>query len=260
MEGSDMGFLRGCIVLLGLLALLAGCDEQAWADKFVPKQQAALAQDLVARLAARDYDAVEARLDPSVAQPSVRNVLVQMAGLFATGQPRSVKTVGAQTRTMGGVTTYSLTLEYQYPSTWLLANVVLQQKDGRTTVLGLHVVPEAQSLKQANRFTFDGKTPLHYVVLALAIAIPLFILYALVLCIRTPIARRKWLWILFIAVGVAQFSLNWTNGAWSIQPLSLSLLGTGFMRSGPYAPWIFTIALPVGAIVFLARRRKLALS
>jgi hypothetical protein len=43
----------------------------------------------------------------------------------------------------------------------------------------------------------------------------------------------------------------------NIQPVSLLLLGAGFSQAGPYAPLVFAVAIPVGAIVFLARRRSI---
>jgi hypothetical protein len=115
----------------------------------------------------------------------------------------------------------------------------------------------AQSLQEYNRFALVGKNAIHYIVLSLVVAVPLFIVYALVLCLKTPIARRKWLWMLFIALGFSRLSFNWTDGAYKIQPISFSLLGAGFLKAGPYAPWIFTVAVPVGAIVFLVKRRSL---
>jgi hypothetical protein len=242
---------------LTLLILLAGCDQQAMFEKFIPKEEAAIAKQLLSQLAAKDYATIERQLDPSVQSPSVRGTLEKMAALFPAEQAKSVGTVGSNTSTVKGLTTYNLTFEHQYSSMWLLTNVVLQRRDGHVTVLGLHAYPMKQSLKEVNRFTFEGKSPIHYIVFALIVAVPLFIGYALVLCFKTPIARRKWLWLLFVALGFFQFSLNWTDGAYRIQPISFNVLGVGFGRAGPYAPLIFNVAIPVGAIVFLARRRSL---
>ena len=66
------------------------------------------------------------------------------------------------------------------------------------------------------------------------------------------------LWYLVIVVGLVQFQLNWTTGALGVVPLSLLLLGIGFARAGPYAPVLLSVALPVGAIAFLLKRRELA--
>ncbi|CAN5143059.1 hypothetical protein BH09PSE6_BH09PSE6_11360 [soil metagenome] len=116
----------------------------------------------------------------------------------------------------------------------------------------------AQSAEALNRFTLDGKTPLHGTVLAMCIIVPVFILYALIQCMRTPLARRKWWWCLFILVGFVQLSFNWTDGAWSIEPGRFLLLGAGFMKASPTSPLILAVTVPVGALLFVFRRDALA--
>jgi hypothetical protein len=234
---------------------LSGCDQASLFDRFIPKDEVRQAQDFVAKLAAHDYPAIEAALDPALRTPDLRGKLEQMAGILPAGDPKSVHTVGAFTLTTATATTFSLTLEYEYPTAWILAALVLEKRDGQLTLKSFQLVPRSQSMEVENRFTLDGKAPLHYVVLALAVAIPLFILFALVLCVRTKFEKRKWLWVLFVAVGLVQFQFNWTSGDWQIRPVSFALFGAGFVRSGPVGPWIFTLAVPVGAIVFLLRRR-----
>lgn len=252
-----MRILKPFLVLAGLLALLSGCDQQAMFEKFIPKEESAIAKKVLSQLAAKDYGAVEKQFDPSIKNTSVQAVLEQMAALLPSEEPKSINTVGASTSSVNDVTTYNLTFEYEYSHAWLLANVVLQRHDAQITVLGLHVNLMKQSLLELNRFAFAGKGVLHYVVFILAIAIPIFIVFALVLCFRTPIAKRKWLWLLFVACGFVQFSLNWTDGSYGIQPISFALLGAGFYSAGPYAPIILNIAFPLGAIVFLFKRRSL---
>lgn len=240
-----------------LAFLLAGCDQEAMFEKFIPKEESAIAKELIAKLAARDFAAVESRLDARLRNPDVRARLEQLASALPPGEPKSVRTVGANTMASGAITTYQLAYEYEYPDGWVLANATLERRDGQLTLQGIHFLPGKQSLAAMNRFTFDGKGPAHYLVFALAIAIPLFVIYVLVTCARTKVAKRKWLWLLFVAVGVVQFQFNWTNGAWVVQPLSFALLGAGFGKAGPVAPYIFTLAFPLGAVIFLARRRSL---
>ncbi len=252
-----MRIIRQVITAFGIFIVLAGCDQQAMFDKFIPQEEAAIAKRLLSQLAAKDYDSVEKQLDPSIQAPSIRGTLEQMAAVFPVGDPKSITTVGSNILTSGGSTTYNLTFEHEYARLWLLTNVVLQRRNGQITVLGLHVNPMTQSLKQVNRFTFEGKGLTHYIIFVLAIGVPIFILYALVLCFKTPISKRKWLWLLFVAFGLVQFSFNWTNGGYGVQPISFLLFGAGYFQAGPFAPFIFRIAIPVGAIVFLVKRRSL---
>lgn len=250
---SSLKFLR----LIGLLVLLVGCDQQAMIEKFTPKEESAFAKQLLSQLAAKDYAAVEKQLDPRLQGPASHAALEQITTFFPSEQPKSIGVVGAHTSTVNGVTSYNLTFEYEYPNVWLLNNVVLERRDGQLVLIGLHANPMKQSLKETNRFTFEGKGLIHYLVFSLAIVIPLFTIYALVRCFKTPIKKRKWLWLLFVALGVVQCSLNWTDGSFNIQPISVALLGSGVFWAGPYGPVIFDVAFPLGAIVFLFRRRSL---
>ena len=256
-----MGLLKGFLFARWLVVLLSlcGCDQRAIFEKFVPQEETALTKELIAKLAARDLDAVEGALEPSLRTPEARQKLEEIARLLPPGAPKTVEVVGATTRQMPSATTYDLTLEYQYASSWVLANAVLVRNDGKVTVQRIHLLPRSQSMEAENRFTFEGKGALHYVVVAMAIAIPLLIVYAAVVCLMSKIPRGKWLWVLFIVVGLAQLQLNWTTGAWEIRPLQVSLLGAGYTRLGPVGPYILQIALPVGAIVFLTRRRSFGL-
>jgi hypothetical protein len=141
----------------------------------------------------------------------------------------------------------------------MLINVALQKKAGVTTIWGFHVVQTPDSLENLNRFTFTGKSFFQYVIFALAILIPIFILYVLVLCIQTKIAKRKWLWIIFILLGIGRVTMDWSTGRWKLDLLNIQLFGAGAIAP-LYSPWLITVSIPVGAIVFLVMRKKLTAS
>jgi len=244
------------IPLLSLLALV-GCDQQAMFEKFAPKEEVAVAKRLIAQIAARDFPRVEAQLEEKLRTAETTEMLGRLAAQIPPEEPKTISVVGANTFTNDKATTYNLTLEYEYARSWMLASVVLQRNGPQLAVIGIHMQPETQSLKEAHRFTLRGKSLIHYLILFSAMAVPLFIIYALVQCYRTPVPKRKWAWYLFIAVGLVQVSLNWTDGAMNVQPISFLLLGAGFRMSGPYAPLILTVALPIGAAVFLSRRQEM---
>ena len=92
--------------------------------------------------------------------------------------------------------------------------------------------------------------------LALAVAAPLFSLYALVLCVRTRLRGKKWLWIVAILLGVGALSVNWTTGQWNFQPAYVQLLSASATAS-PYGPWVISVSVPLGAILFVLRRKEL---
>ncbi|MCW5650054.1 MAG: hypothetical protein KIS62_09930 [Ramlibacter sp.] len=240
-----------------LALALAGCDQEAMLQRMVPQEEAALAKELVAKIAAKDFTAVDERLASNLRTPEARAQLEQLATLLPPERPKSIRVVGSHTMSKSETTTYDLTFEYEYPQRWLLVNTVLQKRNGKLTLEGIHLTPIAQSLETINRFTFDGKGIPHYLVFVFAIVIPAFVIYALIMCVRTKLPRRKWLWLLFVAFGVVQFKFDWTTGAWAVQPIAFLFLGGGFAKMGPVAPYIFTLAFPLGAIAFMVKRRSL---
>src|SRR5262249_47184155 len=145
------------------------------------------------------------------------------------------------------------TFEFNFGGKWMLINVALKEQNGRKTVVGFHVDREPSSLEARNHFTPYGKNPGQYAVLVAMAVVIVLIIWALVSCIRTPIPRRKWLWILFVLLGFCDLTVNWTTGQYTFQPLYVHLLGVGAMAA-PFGPWMLSVSLPLGAVIFLLRR------
>ena len=245
-------------ILIGLLAVLAvsGCNQKAWFEKLMPKEDVEFAKDYIALYQARDFESIEATIDPGLKNAELRPNLEQIAAIFPEGTPKDIQTVGFQSFRNADTCRVNLTLQYEYPEKWLLVNVVFQKNGSDITVMGMNTNPLRDSLQNINRFTWKGKGVRHFVIFGYAVIMPLFMLYALVLCIRTPIPKRKWLWVIFILLGFGQIALNWTDGNLNITPISFQILGAGFGKLSPYGPWLFSVSFPIGAVVFLLRRKK----
>jgi hypothetical protein len=128
---------------------------------------------------------------------------------------------------------------------------------GQKLTEAMNVQPLANSLQEINSFELKGKGFANYAILALAIALPLFSAAVLIMCIRTPMPRkRKILWCLGILVGLCQFHLDWTSGGISVTPLSFQLPPASWFRAGPFAPHVISVSVPAFAILFLWRRRQ----
>jgi hypothetical protein len=247
---------RNLTAIIFATVVLAGCDQKALFAKFIPQAQATAAKALIASLQSREFQPILNQMDPVFKTPDLPEKLAKMAEFFPPEQPLSIDAVGSNTFLGGDAPQYNLTFQYQFPKKWLLANVAFKEnKDGSRTINGLNVYPLTDSLENIHAFRFDGKTPQHFVILAAAALVPLFVLYSLVLCIRTPIPKRKWLWILFILFPIGQLAFSWTEGSFKLNPFSLQMFGGGFFKAGPYAPIILWVALPIGAILFLAKRK-----
>lgn len=249
------GLVKFAAVGLSLLSL-AGCSRDALLQKFTSVKDQATAKKYLDHLRNERYAEIEGVADPSIQSPALRGTLEQMARLVPHEEPTSIKLIGAETMQDPNGVTKNLTFEYKFGDKWLVMNVATRQTQNAFTLVGLHVYPQAQSIEEQNRFRLDGKTPGQYLVLALAILFPLLTLYALIVCARMKMTGRKWLWILFILLGVGKVAINWTTGEWGFMPLSIQLFSASAFAA-PYGPWIVAVSLPLGAVVFLFRRRAL---
>jgi hypothetical protein len=172
------------------------------------------------------------------------------------GKYNSIKTVGWHIFHAPERTTYNLSYELQYPGKWALFSIRFAKVNNEFIMEGYNISPLKDSLENMNKFSFKGKGIIHYLFLLFMIAEVLFIIYVLTLCIKTRM-KKKVLWFLFILCGVVSISLNWSEGVVNIQPLSIQfILGVSFFKQGPYAPWILTFTIPLGAILFLIKRKR----
>ncbi|GGY18972.1 hypothetical protein GCM10008098_08910 [Rhodanobacter panaciterrae] len=242
-------------VVVLLLGAIAGCDQSSLLKAMTPSGDEQTAKSYIDLLREHKFEQIEQAIDPEIKVPNLHDALVEMAGLIPAQDPTSVKVVGANTFKGPDIYKSNITFEYQFSDKWLLANVAIQKKGGVSTIIGFNVNRLSDSLENLNKFKLAGKSLLQYAVLAGTILIPLFSLYALVLCARARIPKRKWLWIVFILFGIGKFAVNWTTGQWGFMPLSFQLFGAGAFAP-LYGAWTLSISLPLGAIWFLMRRKS----
>ena len=245
-------------LLLALSALLVGCDQKALLQKFIPKEDDAFARRFIEVVRVGDYAAAQQMLDSTVRGEEAAKGLQALHEVIAHGEPVAVETIGCNVQSLQGTRKTNLSYQIHFLDAWAVGNVYLEQKGDTSFVFASRFQPTPDSLEVLNRFSIRGKPPMHYAVLAACIAIPVFILYTLVVCIRSRV-RRKWLWIIFILFGVFQLRLDWASGRFDLQPISFLLFGASAFRASPYAAWVLGCAVPLGAIIFLLRRRNLIL-
>lgn len=238
-----------------VLALIAGCDQASMLKAMTPSADEQAAKSYIDLLRRHEFEKIERDIDPEIRTPNLHETLMEMAALIPAQDPITVKVVGANTFKSPSIYRSNITFEYQFSDKWLLANVAVQKKDGVSTIVGFNVNNLSDSLENLNKFKLAGKSMGRYAVLAGTVLIPLFSLYALVLCARTKMPKRKWLWIIFILFGVGKLTVNWTTGQWGFMPLSVQLFSAGAFAP-LYGAWTFSISLPLGAIWFLLRRES----
>src|SRR5882724_6014474 len=165
------------LVAVAFCAFLVGCDQATLMKKFTPPEEETIAKGYVELLRQGKFDQIEHDLDSSLIDSNVRNTLSKMAAFFPAGSPESVKVVGAHIYRDQQSSKVDITFEYQFPSKWLLVNVMTQKNGDLRTVTGLNVTPIADSLENLNKFTLVGKSALQYLTLTCDVGSLLFSLY-----------------------------------------------------------------------------------
>ena len=239
------------------LIVLAGCSQEALIRKFASPEDEAIARHYIDELRSGRFEEIKKNADASISGPHLRDVLMRMADMLPDSEPDFVQLVGANTLHQASAVTKNLTFEYEFSGNWFLINVATHEMAGKATIVGFNIYPQPGPQAEQNRFGLQGKSALQYGILILTVLFPLLTLYALVACVRTKMAGRKWPWVLFILVGVGKVAVNWTTGEWDLAPLSVQLFSaSAFAPLG--APWVLAVSFPLGALIFLLKRRSLA--
>jgi len=248
------------LVLLTYPILFVGCDFkeqlQKQIEKFVSKEADKFARAYINILRKGDFEQAEKLLDPQVVTSKTRSKLQEGANLLKKGELISMEIVGVNVFETKDKSRNSLTYQLQFKETWLLVIVIVDDISGKQQIFGVNVKTIPKSLEEINAFTFSGKSFRHCMILLLAAFIPVFMIYTIVLCVRTKM-KRKWLWIILILIGVGKYNFNWTSGQMGYQPISLLIPGASAFKGGPYAPWIISISIPLGALLFILKRRRI---
>jgi hypothetical protein len=237
--------------------LLGGCGNyKQWFQTFVPKDEDGFARRFMELVRAGQIDAASNMLDPRIRTGDTVGGLAQIQQMLSQGEPLSIESVGVSFLSLDGKTRAYLTYQIHFSKSWVLADAIVEKAGGNLSLLGFHVNPLPASWGEINAFTLAGKSPLHYLFLATVLFLPLFLIYMVVLIVRAKV-KRKWLWIPFMFVGICHFSLNWTTGELGFQPIYFHIPGVGMYRAGLYGPWALFASIPIGAIIFLIKRKKL---
>jgi len=240
------------------VVLLCACKPGTMIERFADDAKEHMSQRYIQRLIDGDTAALVQELHPSLHSGNELTQMNQMRALIPAGTPDVTNLVGYNVFKSTEGQRYNLTYQFGYGSKWILINAAwIELPDGKRQIIGMNAQLLLEPLQQTHAFTFKQARPVHYVLFAAAILMPIFTIVTLVACIRTKLARRKWLWILFILFGLGQVTLNWTTGQLGFSLIFIQLFSGSAMASSIYSPWIISVSLPVGATLFWAFRKKL---
>jgi hypothetical protein len=245
-----MKLLRTAVLFVGLM-IVAACSPMT--IKGDPAREAQ-AQHVLVLTIAGDLDGVVADMPPELDSPTTKAQLAEVRAKLPKTPPPAGRTVSF-TRFVGtGSEVYTLVRLYEFPATVIVTQTQMTRRaDGRWVVANFTFNSATPEQLKANDFTLSDKTRVHYAVLAAMVAVASFI----VVTVGFALYRRRWGWAIFSLFGFVAFQLNWATGAWALQPLQFYFLGAAFVRAAsPFAAWVFTVAFPLGAVLFWALRKN----
>lgn len=240
------------ILLLLLTLFLAGCA----LPKADPEREAEA--DHVYQLVRRgDVVGLSAMATPLLRQQDVNGAVAQMRPHVYASDPTGARTLSWTSNRVNADASYQVVRLYTHPEGEVQVQVLMTRSgDTPWQLNGVHVQRVTAQAREAYdasveaaKFTLNGKSPVHYLVL-------LGMVLSATLCVVTAVAagiRRRWAWMIGSLFGVCQLTLNWTTGAIFFSPIHISLLGAGFLKGlGAADPWFLSVAIPLPAILFWA--------
>ena len=244
-----MKMLRAAVLWAGLLVMAACAPMTIKGD---PAREAQ-ADRILALTIAGDNEAVYAGMSPGLDKATTLTQLAAVRAALPKTPPPPGKTLGVFRMTSTGGDQYVLTRQYDFPTVTVFAQTqMIKTADGRWVVNNFNFNKATPEQLKANDFSLTGKSPLHYGMLAVMVAVFGFILTT----VGFALYRRRWGWAFLCLFGFVCFQLNWATGAWGVQPIYFNLLGASFMRAAsPLAPWILSVSFPLGAALFWAMRK-----
>jgi len=241
--------------LAALLFALAGCTSQIELEKYVPSNLDMFARRYLTDIAAGNLEHLRGYLDPEINNARSDSVLLAMRPELQGRVPTHMRVVGYHANYSRGRREYRIDYEGRNGAEWILYEMYLRGEPQALKVAGVHIERRASSLEDENKLSLSRKPFRNYLFGSAAILDVLFILYAVVLVFRTPMLSR-WKWVLACILGFGRFQFNWTTGTGDFQLLSVQVFGVGLDRVGVVGPWILDVAVPIGAMLFVIRRRS----
>jgi|HubBroStandDraft_5_1064220.scaffolds.fasta_scaffold30344_2 hypothetical protein len=240
------------LAILALLLPLLACSAAE------PREDIEFAKHFVSLVPQHNAAEIEKEFASGTDPDALKAAIPKMIALYPSG---NLKNIGVTWNEMfdatvanGSQTRVFIDLLYEFDGPGDLGvHIETTRENGKIVIQNAYFQPLPHALIAKNAFSFAGKGPLHYVVLLLAVAIPLLMLDALIKVWRSKTMRWRWAWTIFILFGFFKFTFNWTTGDFSTSFLSFQLLGIGILRSSEYQPWLVFLSVPVGALTVLYR-------
>lgn len=156
--------------------------------------------------------------------------------------------------------TAQMAYELRYPDQGVLYTLTLKRPNSAApwSVERFNLLKASNAELARNRLQPLGKPALQWLFLAMTVLSPVLMLAALVIVLRGPKMKLKWLWAIVAFAGIGTAQMNWSTGQWAFQILSIQLIGAGMTKTGflGFYPWLLKFTVPIGAVAALWRVHK----
>ena len=247
------------LVFLCTLVSCSPVDLDTFAQEHTTPEERAFAKNYLHVLSSAQLDSAAALLAPHLRTDTTARGLQVVSALLRDAALDSLHLIGIDVLNNARTQSRDVNLSYEVPTRsgrWLTANVATRSTQGHTSVIGFSANFVPGRLEEFNAFTLVDKSFAHYVWLALAVLMPLVTIATAIRVIRADGMPRRWLWAVVALISSPAFTLNWTTGRPALANNLFVLFGAALARPEAAAPWLLTVAMPIGAVVTYLRLRE----
>lgn len=267
-----MKFVNDVLIIIAMLLMLTGCGgEEGDFRSSVAKPVLKTTDKMLDALLAGDEEKAQKLLIPELKKANglllIKDTIEKLQVSPAISvPPHEVVSYAVRGEVYGSH--HDLAYQIQREQGWVLVYFEVDEVYKRfygITAIEYRFLPSP--LQEINAFTFEGKPWLHYAALTCCAVLALVVLVSLILLLRTKTKKPWiwWFWCFFICIGFVRISFNWTSGQFSFDPVGgigvqiLHHLGwvINVIHESRYEPWYIQGMFPLGAVLFLWRRKSL---
>lgn len=239
-----MKLRRFLAVLLVLVLMLAGCSEV-----FDDSEIRADAEVLLAAFVNDDYDACRAVVNGYVSDADLEAIFPSIAEVMKELGPYEMTAVGWNKKVSGGESLKSV--QYLISGENGKYYLYVTAEDSQEGIAGFQI---SAAEEDAEPTAPEGLV--HRVFTGVGIVVLCFVAWMFIDCARRKM-KRKWLWLILIAVGAVVLSFTVRDGGVSFRyniGLYLSMTSLTTYAAGGFKVQLY---IPVAAIVYFFKRKEL---
>ncbi len=245
---------RSIVVLLGLL--VTACIQQSEVAPRVPKEVLSLAENYMDLMLKGESNKVKRMLSPEFSNEKSQVIVDKQAELLKKRELVSAQLIDYYPSGTEFGIRHQLTYQLQFKDGWVLSNILVDQVENMRLISGSRFKSTWLPVQEINKFTFEHKGWKHYAVIIWALVSIGLVAYAFWRLIWAKVPR-KWLWFMLIFVGIGTGVFNWTTGEMTLKVVSIHIPIVKMYQTALYTPYQLSLSLPLGAIAFLMRRKRL---